>query len=393
MNQCALFRSRIAFVLCSIIVLSKNSVKLFCYRPQRSWGKVMFYACLWLCSQGVGAIPAYIAGGIPVCLAAGLRGGVSRPTPRGKLRGLARGVSRPTPGRGVCIPACTEADTPLMDGYCHGHYASYWNAFLFSLHIHSMSEASPSCSGWNFGWKISVYPKLGFGPQFTPPPPNWNLDRTWHFEFQLPQFTLLPPPQIEFWTGLGTLSFDYPSLPLPPENWDLERTWHFEFWLPQFTPHPHPAVMGRSYVETHFSIPRGGYHLVIKAIPYVVLNLLTGYIQMQLITCCHSLQTHDNESSVVFVFLKLTEICPIWFASIRLPSWLMFECSYTYEKYLFLLFWTWCFAHKMQINVVLLCHTFIKYLSMVIFFGRNLCSYRGNHRNVWMKRKLLDILK
>ena len=104
---------------------------------------------------------------------------VSRPTPRGKLRGLAcggspgphpggklrglawaprgevegsglgelqahtqRGISRPTPGGGlqahtqgspqVGIPACTEADTPLpADGYCCGWYASYWNASLF----------------------------------------------------------------------------------------------------------------------------------------------------------------------------------------------------------------------------------------------------------------------
>ena len=48
---------------------------------------------------------------------------ISRPTPRGKLRGLAWGVYRPTPGgclqahtQGVCvcvcIPACTEADSP-----------------------------------------------------------------------------------------------------------------------------------------------------------------------------------------------------------------------------------------------------------------------------------------
>ena len=81
-------------------------------------------------------------------------GGSPGPHPGGKLRGLARGVgespgphlggfSRPTPrgafsrptsrgclqthtwGRGVCIPACTEADPTWM-----GQYASYWNAFL-----------------------------------------------------------------------------------------------------------------------------------------------------------------------------------------------------------------------------------------------------------------------
>ena len=62
-------------------------------------------------------------GGIPACLA-GLQahtqgevegsglggGGVSRPTPRGKLRGLAWGVLQAHTQGG--IPACTEADTP-----------------------------------------------------------------------------------------------------------------------------------------------------------------------------------------------------------------------------------------------------------------------------------------
>ena len=60
------------------------------YRPQRSWGKVMFLHvcvilftggcypsihCRWYpsmpCSGGVCAIPAFIASGIPACLAAG----------------------------------------------------------------------------------------------------------------------------------------------------------------------------------------------------------------------------------------------------------------------------------------------------------------------------------
>ena len=85
-------------------------------------------------------IPACLAGGIPAYLAGlggvvsqhalqvvsqhalQVSGGVSRPTPRGRLRGLVRGVSRPTPWEGLlahtqgvgagCIPACTEADTP-----------------------------------------------------------------------------------------------------------------------------------------------------------------------------------------------------------------------------------------------------------------------------------------
>ena len=116
-------------------------------------------------------------GGIPACLA-GLQGvvsqhalqvsrgwypsmpcrspeGVSRSTPRGmdlqahtqgEVEGSGQVVSRPTArGRGLpgphlggwgCIPACTEAEPPPTDGYCHRQYTSCWNAFLldnFSL--------------------------------------------------------------------------------------------------------------------------------------------------------------------------------------------------------------------------------------------------------------------
>ena len=49
-------------------------------------------------------------------------------------------------------------------------------------------------------------------PSLPPLQKNWDLDRTCHFEFWLPQNT--PSQKIEIWTGLGTLSFDYPSLPL-----------------------------------------------------------------------------------------------------------------------------------------------------------------------------------
>ena len=79
------------------------------YRPQRSWGKVMFlHVSVILFMGGVvsqhalqvsmgDGIPTCLAGGIPACLA-GLRG-VSRPTPRWEVEGLlVRGVSRPTPG-------------------------------------------------------------------------------------------------------------------------------------------------------------------------------------------------------------------------------------------------------------------------------------------------------
>ena len=126
------------------------------YHPQRSWGKVIFSEA---------------------SVKNSVHRGVSRPRPRGNVRGLARGcqgpdpgggwgvwlgggvVSRPTPrgcpgthlgGGGsrptprgesrprprVCIPACTEADTSSpAEGYCCKRYAyttSYWDA-LFTL--------------------------------------------------------------------------------------------------------------------------------------------------------------------------------------------------------------------------------------------------------------------
>ena len=106
------------------------------YRPQRSWGKVMFlhvsvilFTRGWYPSMpcrspsggGYPSMPCRFPGLHPGGSLRGLARGVSRPTPRGKLRGLVcGGVSRPTPGGlqgGLqvhtqgCIPACTEADT------------------------------------------------------------------------------------------------------------------------------------------------------------------------------------------------------------------------------------------------------------------------------------------
>ena len=34
-----------------------------------------------------------------------------------------------------------QADTPRVDGYCSGRYASYWNAFLSRIFIHTLSLA------------------------------------------------------------------------------------------------------------------------------------------------------------------------------------------------------------------------------------------------------------
>ena len=56
-------------------------------------------------------------------------GGVSSlgPHPEGRLRGLVGGSSGPHLGRGGCIPACNEADTPQQTAtsYDDGMHSSY----------------------------------------------------------------------------------------------------------------------------------------------------------------------------------------------------------------------------------------------------------------------------
>ena len=95
-SQCRLrlFIWRLQNVLIVIVaahywrVKGKQTVKLlifhfvlcYVYRPQRSWGKVIFsQASVILLIGGGGAIPACIAGDIPACLAAGLQKGGSAP--------------------------------------------------------------------------------------------------------------------------------------------------------------------------------------------------------------------------------------------------------------------------------------------------------------------------
>ena len=140
------------------------------YRPQQSWGKVVFLHVSVTLFRGGGGIPACIAGGIPACLAAGLQEGwypsmpcrFPGPHPGGKLRGLARGVSpgpyprgmlrdlawgvsrptqwvsrptprgvsRPTPGVGGCIPAYTEADPPTATAVGGTHPTGIHSCFV-----------------------------------------------------------------------------------------------------------------------------------------------------------------------------------------------------------------------------------------------------------------------
>ena len=82
--------------------------------------------------EGLGGLAGGSLGSHPGGRLGGLaRGrGVSGPTPRGEVGGSGWGVSRPTPG-GVSQHALRQTPHPPADGYCYGRYTSYWNAFLF----------------------------------------------------------------------------------------------------------------------------------------------------------------------------------------------------------------------------------------------------------------------
>ena len=54
--------------------------------------------------------------------------------------------------------------------------------------------------------------------EIPPPPKNWNLVISWHFEY------------FQFW---------HPTPPPPPKNWNLAISWHFkyfQFWHPTTPP-------------------------------------------------------------------------------------------------------------------------------------------------------------
>ena len=97
------------------------------YRPQTKFAKVMFLHLSVSHSVYRGR-------------------GVSRPRPRGVCPG---GVSRPRPG---CVCVCVSQHAlrqtpplPPADGYCCRRYASYWNAFLFSMAAHYRRPLTRRC--------------------------------------------------------------------------------------------------------------------------------------------------------------------------------------------------------------------------------------------------------
>ena len=102
-----------------------------------------------VCPQGVVSQHALQVSGGGGCIPAHLAGFQAH-TQGESLRGLASGGlqahnwggdSRPTP-RGDVSQHALRQTPPQADGYCCGRYASYWNAFLFSLLARSESAYS-----------------------------------------------------------------------------------------------------------------------------------------------------------------------------------------------------------------------------------------------------------
>ena len=119
---------------------SQTHLNIHFYRPQRSWGKVIFSQASVILSTG------------GRCL---LLGGAW--SGRCLLLG------------GVCSGGCL-VETP-RDGYCCGRYASYWNAFLFvfkfrlepplPLHIHFKGGEANLLFGQIFGEDCMKMKEIG----------------------------------------------------------------------------------------------------------------------------------------------------------------------------------------------------------------------------------------
>ena len=128
------------------IILPDQFNCIICYRPQTKFAKVMFYMCLSV-HKGEGvwypSMPCRFPGGcIPACLAG------FQAHSQGELGGSGWGVSRSIPGGspsphlgwGWYIPACTEADPPLMataaDGmHPTGMHCCFEVANILSIHL------------------------------------------------------------------------------------------------------------------------------------------------------------------------------------------------------------------------------------------------------------------
>ena len=147
-----------AILFTQIITVCKQSLRRLC-----------FYTCLSFCSQWGCLGPG--PGGLP-------RGGCpdpgGRPRPGGGPGSEGRGVQ--AQAQGGVHPSITEADTPPVDSYCCGLYASYWNAFLFIYVFNSLlqqnafklNEVNGNCSQTSEIIITARKRSLGQGNIFTP---------------------------------------------------------------------------------------------------------------------------------------------------------------------------------------------------------------------------------
>ena len=190
--------SRLTLIL--MLSLGANGaieINVFITTRKQSLRRLCFYTpvCQSFCSQG--RLQAYTQGDVEGsgrkgqclqahtqggCWGVWMGGGVSRPTPRGMLRttpgGGAPGPHLGGPGPGVCIPACTEADTPHSRRLLLQAVRILLEYILVSI-VNTKANAST-----NTPWKLTfVYASLDF----------LDLDdlagikRTW--QIRIPDFT------------------------------------------------------------------------------------------------------------------------------------------------------------------------------------------------------------
>ena len=83
-------------------------------------------------------------------------------------------------------------------------------------------------------WKVGQILALVLtNPEY--PPPHLKLKFRQNLAVWVlttPEYT---PPQLKFRQNLALWVLTTPEYPLPP-NWNLDRSWHFEFWLLQNPP-------------------------------------------------------------------------------------------------------------------------------------------------------------
>ena len=95
-------------------------------------------------------------------------------------------------------------------------------------------------------WCMSLLEWLTFWSKFYRIPLFWNTVSEYP-----------PPTKIEIWADLGTLTFQFQNTPPPPapptENWNLGRSWHFDFSVSEYPPNWN---LGRSW---HFDFSVSEY--------------------------------------------------------------------------------------------------------------------------------------